>query len=316
MSECIGPTGFLSDRLVLMATNALERLGDAKRILLLREGEIAEEGSYQELAAVADGEFAKLLVLQRQQHAQASGGVDDAAAAADQPPPVLPAETLPAVPAASSLAAPPQQQRQPASMVAAAVAEVESSGYGDGGDVAEAAAEGVDETNVSGGSASDNDDVRSGEAAERAAAAASGEEERHVGRVSSHVLSAWLEAAGGAAAAPRMLIPLVGSELLTVGSSWWLTRWAASPGTLSVHRNLLFLLGYALWAMSAATLVVVRSRTILSLGLRAGSTMHDDLLRALLRAPLAFFDATPIGRILARFSREMVRDLSRRVGRD
>ena len=40
-----------------------------------------------------------------------------------------------------------------------------------------------------------------------------------------------------------------------------------------------------------------------ALGLKAGSRMHDDLLNALTRAPLRFFDTTPIGRLLARFSR-------------
>ena len=111
---------------------------------------------------------------------------------------------------------------------------------------------------------------------------------------------------GGLRVAPRMLAPLVASEMCTVGASVWLTRWAGAPRSLSARGNLAYLGGYAAWAAAAALLVVARSRAILSYGLRAGSTMHDDLLRALLRAPLSFFDATPIGRLLARFSREMV----------
>ena len=127
-----------------------------------------------------------------------------------------------------------------------------------------------------------------------------------VGRVSSSVLASWLQAAGGWRAAPRMLFPLIVSELLTLGSSWWLTRWAAAPDNLGRAANLKFLGGYSAWAALAAVLVVIRSRTILSLGLRAGSVMHDELLRTLTQAPLAFFDVTPIGRLLARFSRKLL----------
>ena len=65
MAECIGPGGLLSDRLVIMATNQLELLRAARRIVLLRQGEIVEEGSYETLSTAEDGEFAKLLALQR-----------------------------------------------------------------------------------------------------------------------------------------------------------------------------------------------------------------------------------------------------------
>jgi ABC-type multidrug transport system fused ATPase/permease subunit len=75
---------------------------------------------------------------------------------------------------------------------------------------------------------------------------------------------------------------------------------------VGLRRNALFLGGYAAWALLGALLVIVRSRTILSYGLRTGSVMHDELLHALIRAPLRFFDTTPIGRLLARFSREML----------
>ena len=69
MSECIGPNGWLSDRVVLMATNALERLQGVPRIALLSNGELLEEGSFEQLSQQSDGAFAKLLDLQRRQHA-------------------------------------------------------------------------------------------------------------------------------------------------------------------------------------------------------------------------------------------------------
>ena len=49
----------------------------------------------------------------------------------------------------------------------------------------------------------------------------------------------------------------------------------------------------------------MRSRIVLTIGLTAGSGMHDALLTRLLKAPISFFDTTPSGRLLARFSRDL-----------
>lgn len=39
--------------------------------------------------------------------------------------------------------------------------------------------------------------------------------------------------------------------------------------------------------------------------LRAASALHDKLFQKVLHSPMAFFDTTPLGRILNRFSRDM-----------
>ena len=40
-------------------------------------------------------------------------------------------------------------------------------------------------------------------------------------------------------------------------------------------------------------------------GTRSSFRLHGDILRSVLRAPMSFFDTTPTGRILSRFSRDI-----------
>ena len=44
--------------------------------------------------------------------------------------------------------------------------------------------------------------------------------------------------------------------------------------------------------------------------LRASSRLHDELFRRILRSPMKFFDTTPTGRILNRFSKDMDEGIS------
>ena len=150
MARCIGPSGVLSDRVVLMATNALEQLRGLPRVVLLREGQVVEEGSFEALAT-RGGEFATLLAISNQQHGSAGDGTTtttvgrlDPGASGPSPPP----QQAPIAAAAQAMAG-EEAERQPAdtSGVPAATTTPAAAVMGEGssdGDAAEAAAEGFE----------------------------------------------------------------------------------------------------------------------------------------------------------------------------
>lgn len=53
---------------------------------------------------------------------------------------------------------------------------------------------------------------------------------------------------------------------------------------------------------SAAVMVLVRTLAVSFAGLRASHRLFDAITRSLLSAPLRFFDASPIGRIMNRYA--------------
>ena len=65
-----------------------------------------------------------------------------------------------------------------------------------------------------------------------------------------------------------------------------------------------YLGGYLGFAVAYVVLVCLRSITNLTSGWRASKRVHHNSLAALVRAPVSFFDTTPIGRILNRFSKD------------
>ena len=84
-----------------------------------------------------------------------------------------------------------------------------------------------------------------------------------------------------------------------------LLRAAAVSTTASPpHSTTYYLLLYLLLALSTSTLLLLRAVLAALGGLVAARRLHSRLLQRVLRAPSWFFDTTPTGRILNRFSKD------------
>jgi len=127
-------------------------------------------------------------------------------------------------------------------------------------------------------------------------------QERVVGHVGRDVYLAWGRAAGGVWVPFVILFAYAGVETVTVSTKWWLTYWS-QHGT---PENQLYYLGiYAIINLLAVFTAFLRLLLIMSCSLRASRRIFERLLKVVLQAPMAFFDTTPIGRIINRFSKDM-----------
>ena len=62
---------------------------------------------------------------------------------------------------------------------------------------------------------------------------------------------------------------------------------------------------YATFGFFIVIVVLLSSFTLALAGILASRTLHTGMLKNILRSPMSFFDTTPLGRILNRFSKDI-----------
>ncbi|KAF0693649.1 hypothetical protein As57867_015345, partial [Aphanomyces stellatus] len=131
-------------------------------------------------------------------------------------------------------------------------------------------------------------------------------EERESGRVSQEVFLAYFNAVGGWTTVLAVLTIQSLWQGLQVSSDLWLSAWTSTGATLTTEEfqaQAKFQISvYSALAIGSSVMVVVRVLTVSFAGIRASKKMFDDMTKALLGAPMKFFDTNPVGRILNRFS--------------
>eukprot|EP00178_Gracilaria_changii_P005265 TRINITY_DN1862_c0_g1_i1.p1 TRINITY_DN1862_c0_g1~~TRINITY_DN1862_c0_g1_i1.p1 ORF type:complete len:1372 (+),score=202.17 TRINITY_DN1862_c0_g1_i1:5348-9463(+) len=131
------------------------------------------------------------------------------------------------------------------------------------------------------------------------------EEERKTGNVVAKAYYQYAIACGGLIVFTLMLIFWAMTVVMSVIVQWWLSYWSERQ-SLNDTRPIGFFMGiYFALAVGYALMSMVRSIWFLNLALYASKRLHDKMLHSVLRAPLTFFDTTPIGRIISRFSRDV-----------
>ena len=98
---------------------------------------------------------------------------------------------------------------------------------------------------------------------------------------------------------------VIANQVVSVYSNVWLSDWAGHPETNSPNVRDYYLGVYGAFGV-AQTISVFTSSIILGFGcLYASGALHKNLLHQIMRLPMSFFDTTPLGRIMNRFSKDV-----------
>ncbi|RYG58976.1 hypothetical protein EON64_20730, partial [archaeon] len=90
-------------------------------------------------------------------------------------------------------------------------------------------------------------------------------------------------------------------EFITVLTSYWLSVWASSGSSDTVF----YLSIYILINLGICLATLWKEYFSRMRALHASRILFTDLLRAVLYAPMSFFDTTPLGRVINRFSKDI-----------
>lgn len=125
------------------------------------------------------------------------------------------------------------------------------------------------------------------------------EEQREIGHVSWSIYSLYLTKAFGPWLIIMLLIVQTGWQAFMLLSDYWLAYETSDDrrGALNAGK---FIRIYTYLSMGTWVCVLVRTLLIILFASRTTQVFYLQMLGSIFRAPMAFFDTTPSGRILSR----------------
>ncbi|KAJ3058091.1 hypothetical protein HDU99_006972, partial [Rhizoclosmatium hyalinum] len=128
-------------------------------------------------------------------------------------------------------------------------------------------------------------------------------EDQETGKVAARVWLNYIKASGGTWG---FLVPmtfiLIIFQLSRTGNDLWLTWWTNGNFGLDKYQ---YIWGYIAFALLMTAGTFAYALFFAYSGTRASKNLHEKALERILRAPTSFYDTTPLGRILNRFSRDV-----------
>jgi ABC-type multidrug transport system fused ATPase/permease subunit len=122
------------------------------------------------------------------------------------------------------------------------------------------------------------------------------------GSVSWHIYKSYLAAGGSGLLYLLVLIIIILSQASITATSYILADWTNPDNSTEQQLFYLKLFGYV--CAAASVLLLLRGIILSYVTLKAGNNLHNTFLSNILFAPQYFFDTTPTGRILNRFTRD------------
>nr|XP_056718351.1 ATP-binding cassette sub-family C member 12-like [Euleptes europaea] len=146
-------------------------------------------------------------------------------------------------------------------------------------------------------------------------------EQKQEGSVSWKTYHTYIKASGGFILWFFVVLLFVLMIGCSAFSNWWLSFWleqgsgancslsvntTCNGGSITDNPNLHFYqLIYGMSMVSMIVLSIIKGFVFTKTTLKASSTLHNTMFHKILQSPMSFFDMTPTGRLMNRFSKDM-----------
>ncbi|KAJ3123757.1 hypothetical protein HK101_006286, partial [Irineochytrium annulatum] len=128
-------------------------------------------------------------------------------------------------------------------------------------------------------------------------------EERVKGNVNANAFKSYIFLGGGIGMVTLIACGALLSQISRIFTDNWLANWSSNKYpylSSSIDEGIYVALG-----VSQVLFLSVFAVSLVFAGLWASQRMHERALETILRAPLSYFDTTPLGRLITRFSRDV-----------
>ncbi|CCD27007.1 ATP-binding cassette glutathione S-conjugate transporter YCF1 NDAI_0J01150 [Naumovozyma dairenensis CBS 421] len=270
IEHVLGPNGLLHTKTKVLATNKVSVLSVADSVSLLENGEIVQQGSYDEIMKDGASQLNKLIM----EYGKKSNG--------------NPASSNAITPASSSTNI--REQTIPLEDELKELKKLEDINLV--GNEVQSLRRASDATLRSIDFGEDEGDVR--------------REHREQGKVKWNIYLEYAKACNPRNVAIFMIFAIL-SMFLSVMGSVWLKHWSEINTKYGSNPHApRYLLIYLLLGITSALFTLIQTVILWVFCTIQGSRyLHTLMTNAVLRAPMSFFETTPIGRILNRFSNDI-----------
>ncbi|GAB1607313.1 multidrug resistance-associated protein 1-like isoform X1 [Argonauta hians] len=271
--KVIGPTGILSNKTRILVTHNINYLEYMDKIIVMKDGQINEYGTFQELLHLK-GEFSEFLQNYLMEQKQTTNEV----------------EILQESDADSDIS------------TEELVSEIRKS-WSSPGDDSKVDLPVQSKSSETAIELTEKDDSTAKDKLIQ-------KESTMTGNVKFSVFLAYAKFVGAKfITATIIMFLLVGS--LSIYSNIWLSEWSndallvSENGVIDNSQRDLRLTVYGLLGFSQSISVVMADLLLFTGCLRAAGYLHESILSNVLFSPMAFFDQTPVGRLLNRFGKDI-----------
>ncbi|KAF8948965.1 hypothetical protein BGZ47_000640 [Haplosporangium gracile] len=283
--KVVGPKGMLAGKTRVFVTHQIQYLSQSPQIMMLRDGKVVEQGNFQELMTKKAEVYQLVSEFGRDPTQGVAASLDgDSESLVEQEVHLdedvverdaFPAEETPL------LSSTPRSARRDSIRSTTSVRTLRRPSV----------ASAISRTTA--------------KAPEPKNSALMSEERMKQGSVSRSVYLAYAKACSYSAVI-AYLISMILSQSASISTSLWLTHWSSDNDSGKGVSSPMYYIGiYALLGFSYSLLTVFQSIILqVHCGIRSARVLHQDMLHSVLRSPMSFFDTTPMGRILNRFSKD------------
>ncbi|KAK3322412.1 P-loop containing nucleoside triphosphate hydrolase protein [Apodospora peruviana] len=294
IDNVLGPKGLLSTKTRILATNSIPVLVQSDYICLMKDGEIAEKGTYRQLMAMR-GLVSDLI--------KTAGQNDSGQSSLDGSPGGSDSETSTVNEAENS------QEKEEMEEAQEGLASLQAIRPGPGSSSARIQRRSGSVATLRRASTASFKGPRGKlHDEENPSKTRTSKEHSEQGKVKWSVYAEYAKTSNLYAVA-IYLIALLASQTAGIGANVWLKNWTDHNTKAGGNPEVVKYIGiYFAFGIGSAALTVIQTLILwIFCSIEASRKLHERMATAIFRSPMSFFDVTPAGRILNRFSSDIYR---------